>query len=201
MASNAIDDSRTKVRQSPAGQRLTESQLISANAIAEILNGETHRSGSFIEPLQLYGFSFSRGERFDAQRAELIIRDVYQARFDESLNKTRERLLEREPVVRNSGSEQALYYARSVLDKIRDGKTMPYYKAQDEAAVEMSRQHGVTENFSKKMMAESYEAVEGRKLYDVGKELEARYHTPTKEAERAANHVERTQHQRSGPSM
>ncbi|CUI01864.1 hypothetical protein [Leisingera aquaemixtae] len=189
------------VRQSSEGQRLTENQIISTSAIADILNGEIHRSGSFIETLQHYGFTFSRGERFDAQRAEIMIRKVYEARFGETMSTTRERLLERESILRDSGGEQALHYARSVLHKICDGKTMPYYKAQDEASVEMSRQHGVTENFSKKMMAQSFEAAEGRSLYEAGKALEEQYHRPVREAQRASQRSERTQYQRSGPSM
>lgn len=78
---------------------------------------------------------------------------------------------------------------------------MPFYQAYDRAAVTMARQHGVTEAGAKSMMKEAFEAAESTSLYDHGKTLEARYHSPVREAQRATRQADRRPHERNGPSM
>lgn len=190
-----------EARSSYTGSRLTDSQFEEAWNIAGILNREIHKSGGFIEKLTDYAHAFSRTERFDAARGESILRDIFSARYGQSMNKTREALMDREAVTRNAAKDQALHHAREVGRMIQDGPTMPFYQAYDRAAVAMARQHGVTEAGAKSMMKEAFEAAESTSLYDHGKALEEQYHGPVREAQRATRQADRRQHQRSGPSM
>ena len=123
-------------------------------------------------------------------RGETIIRDIYAARYGRTMNQTREGLLERESTLREAGQDQALHHARSIEGMIKEGKTMPFYRAYDHAAVSMAEQHNITETGAKKMMKTAYREAAGMELYDTGKALEKAHHEPVKEAqrqERAAN--------------
>ena len=192
-------DPRAKARQSYTGSRLADAQFDEAWNIAGILHREIHRSGSFIEKLTDYARTFAGREKVDASREEMILRDIYSERFDQSLNKTREGLQERETALRAADSDQALHHARMVLTLIEDGPTMPFYRAYDISAVDMARQHGISEAGAKTLMKEAFEQSEQRPLYEVGKEAEAKYHHPVRDAERAARQADRQQRQRSGP--
>lgn len=138
MTTGYIDPNRMEARQSFTGIRLTYSQFDEAWSIAGILNREIHKTGSFREKLTDYAHVFARSEKFDAMRGETILRDIYSARHDESLNKTREGLMERESVLRDAGDDQALHHAHMVETLIQDGPTMPFYRAYDISAVEMA---------------------------------------------------------------
>jgi len=70
----------------------------------------------------------------------------------------------------------------SVEGLIKDGDTMPFYRAFDDQAVELSHENGITEKKAKVMMKDSFEESEGKPLYDWGKDLEQTYHLPKMEA-------------------
>lgn len=201
MTQGHIDPKRAQARQSFTGKRMTESQFDEAWNITGIINREIHKSGSFIEKLTDYAHAYARNQKFDGARGEVILRDLYAARYGESMNQTRKGLMEREAMIRESAQEQALHHARSIGKMIQDGPTMPFYQAADTAGVAMARQHGITESGAKKLMADAFETAEGRSLRDHGKELETMHHIPVRDAERAARQATRNQMQRSGPSM
>jgi hypothetical protein len=200
MSAEYVNPKRQEARQSYTGSRLTDSQFDEAWNISGIINREIHKSGSFREKLTDYAHAFARSEKFDAMRGETILRDIYNARHGESMNQTREALMEREAMLRDTGDDQALHHAHMVKTLIQDGPTMPFYRAYDISAVEMARQHGVTESGAKSMMKEAFEKAEGRDLYISGKELEDRHHKPVRDAERAIQRSDR-QRQRTGPQM
>lgn len=198
MSDPDTDPKRGEARQSFTGSRLTDSQFDEAWNIAGILNREIHKSGSFIEKLTDYAHAFARSQRFNAAKGEVILRDLHTARFGETLNQVREGLMAREAVARDVAGDQALHHARTIPEMIKDGPTMPFHQAADRAGLAMARQHGITETGAKKMMAEAFEAAEGRALREVGKELEAQHHQPMREAEWAARRIERAP-MRAGP--
>ena len=201
MIQEYTDPKRQDARQSFTGKRMTESQFDEAWNITGIINREIHKSGSFIDKLTDYAHAYSRNQKFDGARGEVILRDLYSARYGESMNQTRTALMEREDMIRETAQDQALHHARSIGKIIQNGPTMPFYQAADNAGVAMAHQHGITETGAKKLMAEAFEAAEGRSLRDHGKELESTYHIPVRDAERAARQATRSQMQRSGPSI
>ncbi|MEM6680240.1 MAG: hypothetical protein AAF416_23180 [Pseudomonadota bacterium] len=179
-------------RESFSGRALTESQFHEAFAIADILNGEIAKSGSFREKLTDYAHAFARGERFDALKGEANLRDVYQGRYGETLNATRERLIGAEERLTPTDRTRALVHADSIGKFIENGPTMPFYQAYDRAAVTLAGELNITQTHAKALMKETFKHATGRDLYDDGKMREEAHHRPVREAEIAARKAEQS---------
>lgn len=175
-----------EARNSYTGKSLTNSQFTESWALTGVIAREIRKSGSFREKLTDYAHAFARSQKFDAMKGEAILRDIYKSRYGETMNQTREGFLERENTLREVGTEQALHHARSVMDKITSGETMPFYQAYDQAAVGMAKKHNITERGAKEMMKTSYRDAEGKELFDSGKSLEKSHHGKTKETVKEA---------------
>jgi len=195
------DDTLQAARESFSGRNRTETQVQQSYAIAGILHAELHRSGSFIEPLTDYAHAFARNQKFDAMRGEKFIRDVYQARYGQTLNQTREALQAAEKALPESAHTRALVCAETVGELIQDAPTQPFYKAYDRAAVTLSAEFGITQNAAKAMMQDSFAEKHGKDLYAHGKRLEEAYHKPVREAEIAARRAEKLPSQGLSRSM
>jgi hypothetical protein len=180
-----------EARQSFTGSKLTDSQFDESWALAEIMHRGIRKSGSFREKLTDYSHAFSRGEKFDAMKGEIIIRDQFKARYDETLNQMREKLKAREANIPVSGHEQALDHARMIEPLIRDGETMPFYRAFDQAGGALAEKLNITESGAKILMSDTYSKNEGRELYETGKALEKKFHEPAREAEQQARVAQR----------
>lgn len=185
-------------RETFSGKTMTDTQLTKAHAIAGILNAEIHRSGSFKEALTDYAHAFARGERFDALRGETMIRDGYQARYNKKLNQTREAMLAAEKNLPDTARARALDCAKAIEGLIQQAPTQPFYQAYDRAATTLSAEFGITQVAAKTLMKDTFAKDQGKDLYAHGKEVEAAYHRPAKEAEIAARKAEKLQtHARS----
>lgn len=182
----------TQARQSYTGSKLSDSQFDESWAVAEIMHRGIRKSGSFREKLTDYSHAFSRGEKFDAMKGEVIIRDQFKARYGETLNQMREKLKAREADIPLSGQEQALDHARMIEPLIRDGETMPFYRAYDQVGGALAEKLNITETGAKSLMADTYSKNEGRELYETGKALEKKYHEPVREAEQQTREAQRT---------
>jgi hypothetical protein len=176
-----------------SGKTMTETQLTKAHAIAGILHAEIKRSGSFKEGLTDYTHAFARGERFNALRGEAIIRDIYAARYDQTLNQTREVLVTAGKNLPANARFRALVCAEAIGDMIQKAPTRPFYQAYDRAAVTLAGEFGITQNAAKTLMKETFEQHHSKDLYAHGKEIEEAYYRPVKEAEIAARRTENLQ--------
>ncbi|MEO1316512.1 MAG: hypothetical protein AAFW01_07980 [Pseudomonadota bacterium] len=179
-------------RESFSGRTLTESQFQSAFAVAGVLRGEVEKSGSFRETLTDYAHAYARGERFDALRGETILRDIYQARYGETLNATRGRLIGAEERLTPTDRTRALVHADSIGKFIENGPTMPFYQAYDRVAVTLAGELKITQTHAKALMKETFKHATGRDLYDDGKRREEAHHRPVREAEIAARKAEQS---------
>lgn len=175
-----------RVRSSFTGKMLTESQLRESMAIAEIIQSKIQKTGSFTDALSDHAHLFARSERFDALRGESIVRDVFQARYGQTMNQMREGLISQEENWPDDATIMATECARSIDDLIKEGETMPFYKAYDHAAHKMATALGITEMGAKKMINSAFQEAEGKDLYEHGKALETVHHEPVREAARAA---------------
>lgn len=173
-----------EVRTGPAGHTLSEHQFRKAYAYAETMESEIQRTGSFIEPLSDHGHLLARGERFDALGGEAMIRDVYKARYGVSMNQRREALLANEQALGPEARQRAFEDACAMEAQIRDGETMPYYRASDQASVGLARDLEITERGALNLMKTVYAERTGRDLYEDGKSWEASYHAPVRDAAR-----------------
>ncbi|NCO04083.1 MAG: hypothetical protein GW903_07835 [Alphaproteobacteria bacterium] len=173
-----------KARESYSGKGLTESQFDIALGVAGIIDRHIHKNGSFREPLTDYSHAFARSEKFDAVKGEIIVRDIYTARYGRTMNATREALRSNEKNLPEKARDEALQAARRIEGLICEGETMPFYKAYDHEGRQLARSMMITETGAKQLMTESYLAAEGRELYETGKALEEKYHRPKVEAQR-----------------
>ena len=187
------DDQLTAARESFSGKPMTETQLKQAVAIADIIHTDIQQSGSFIEPLTDFSHAFARSEKFDALRAEKMIRDVFTATRGQSMNQMREGLQAAADNLPQMARARALVCAESIGELIQAAPTQPFYLAQDRAAVTLSAEFGLTQNAAKALMSEVSEQTHGKELYAHGKQLEDAYHKPVREAEIAARKAEQLQ--------
>ncbi|MGC3939939.1 hypothetical protein ACOTTU_19205 [Roseobacter sp. EG26] len=184
------DEKLTAARESFSGKSMTESQLKEAVAISDILHAEIERSGSFIEKLVDYSHAYARNEKFDAMRAEKIIRDVYTATQGQSMNQTREGLKAAEDNLPDDAQARALSCAASIGQLVQAAPTQPFYQAYDRAAVTLSAEFGITQVAAKSLMKDVFQQNYGKELYAHGKQIEEQFHKPVREAEMAARKQE-----------
>ena len=87
-----------ETRSTYSARLLTDPQFEEFVSICTILNREIRRSGSFIEKLGIYAFAVSLTEKgINSNRAETIIRDLFKALFDKTLDQLRQSLLVKPP--------------------------------------------------------------------------------------------------------
>lgn len=184
---------RAAARESFSGRSLTEAQFNEAYAISAILREKIQATGSFREALTDYAHAFARPERFDALRGETILRDVYQGRYGQSLNQTREGLLAKEAALPETARTRALTCAETIPELIQKAPTQPFYRAYDRAALTLAAEFEITQAAAKTLMKECYQTAHGRDLYAVGKEVEEAYHQPVRAAEIAERRAEQSQ--------
>lgn len=180
------DDHKARIRQSDAAKNLTESQFDEGDAIAQIMARGIKKTGMFRDKLSGYSEALAAGERFDALKAEEIVRGLFKERYGETMNQMRERLMTRERELESDIDGEALRSAVTVVARIGEEPTVPFYQAYDQEAVAMAKKHGITEAGAKTMMKTAFAAHEGRELYEAGKEAETLYHRPDRKEEGAS---------------
>jgi len=179
-------DDETKipeVRHSSTGKNLSGSQYDESWAVAEIIHRGIEKTGSFREKLTDYSHAFARGEKFDALKAEMIIRDQFKAQYGKTMNQMRLALKERQENLPETADRDALEYARMIEPLIRDGDTMPFYRAYDYVGGALAEKLNITETGAKELMTTAYRETEGRELYEFGKALEKKFIVPERDTE------------------
>jgi hypothetical protein len=183
MANPAPENPRETALQSYSGRRLSGSEFEDVYAITGIIARDIERTGSFFEVRKGYAFAYSMGKKIDTEQAKDVIGDVFKARYGQTMNEMRETLIANE---QKATAKMAAPYAQNVRNLIKDGETMPYYKALDQSSAEMAQAHGITQNRAKALMKEADD-----QMYDIGKELEAAYNVPVREAARSERQAQK----------
>lgn len=174
-----------EVRQNITGSKLSGSQTDDSKSVAEIMHRGIRKNGKYRDKLTDYSHAFARGEKFDAMKAEIIIRDQFKAQYGETMNQMRLGLKERQENLPETADRDALEYARMIEPLIRDGDTMPFYRAYDYVGSALAEKLNITETGAKELMTTVYREVEGRELYDFGKALEKKFIVPERDAGQA----------------
>lgn len=189
-------DDETKipeVRHSSTGKKLSGSQYDESKSVVKIMRRGIRKNGKFREKLTDYSHAFARGEKFDAMKAEIIIRDQFKAQYGKTMNQMRLALKERQENLPETADRDALEYARMIEPLIRDGDTMPFYRAYDYVGGALAEKLDITETGAKELMKTAYREIEGRELYEFGKALEKRFSVPERDAEQQAREEKRDQ--------
>lgn len=186
-----IQELAIETRQGSTGKKLSDSQYDESKSLAEIMHRGIRKNGKFREKLTDYSHAFARGEKFDAMKAEMIIRDQFKEQYSETMNQMRLGLKERQENLPETADRDALEYARMIEPLIRDGDTMPFYRAYDYVGGALAEKLNITETGAKELMKTSYRETENRELYDFGKALEKKFIVPERETEQQAREVKR----------
>jgi len=141
----------SEVRQSVTGSKLSDSQSDESKSLAEIMHRGIRKNGKFREKLTDYSHAFARGEKFDALRAEMIIRDRFKVQYGETMNQMWLGLKERQENLPETAGRDALEYARMIEPLIRDGDTMPFYRAYDYVGGALSENPRVIAAYEKRL--------------------------------------------------
>jgi len=190
-----IQEIAIETRQGSTGKKLSDSQYDESKSVAEIMRRGIRKNGKFREKLTDYSHAFARGEKFDAMKAEMIIRDQFKEQYGETMNQMRLGLKERQENLPETAGRDALEYARMIEPLIRDGETMPFYRAYDYVGGAFAEKLNITETGAKELMTTAYREIEGRELYEFGKALEKKFNVPEREAEQQTREVKRNQKQ------
>ncbi|HFE37484.1 MAG TPA: hypothetical protein ENK06_03560 [Gammaproteobacteria bacterium] len=173
-----------KARESFSGRMLTNRQFDDAMAITGILEREIKATGKFKEKLSDYAVAMARTEKFDVMKSETIIRDLYKARTGETMNQTREKLMEREASLTKDQKHGAYKHAKEVGQMIEHGNKMSFHRAYAHVASDFANELGITDVAAKTLMKEALKSVEDKDLYEWGKEQEEKFYRPQIEAEK-----------------
>ncbi len=182
-----------KARESFSGRMLTNRQFDDAMAITGILEREIKATGKFKEKLSDFAVAFARTEKFDVMKSETIIRDLYKARTGETMNQTREKLMDREANLTDEQKHGAYKHAKEVGQMIKHGNKISFHRAYAHVAENFANELGVTDVAAKSLMKEALKSVEDKDLYEWGKEQEDKYYRPQIEAEKQQRKTEHTQ--------
>ena len=182
-----------EAKNSFTGKTLMVSQFDESWAVAEIIHRGIEKTGSFREKLTDYSHAYARSEKFDQIKGETIIRDIFKARYGETMNEMRLDMKKREENPTDDARKVALSEARRIEPMIRDDETMPFYRAYDHAAYTLAQHLAITETGAKELMKETFREADGQELYDYGKAVEKEFHQPVREAAQQAREAKRNQ--------
>ncbi|WP_299870531.1 hypothetical protein [uncultured Hoeflea sp.] len=186
-----------EVRKTHTSKRLTSSQFDELHLMVQILDREIRRSGTFKEKLLDLAHDHARSHKYDPVQAETMLRDLYAATYSITLNQRLTSLMEGEKEMGAQLREKALEAANTVPSRIKDGDTLPAYRAIDDGAVDLANDLKITERTAKRAMFDSYEQATGNDLYRVAKDLEEEHHVPVREKERLQRRLAERKEQRA----
>lgn len=186
-----------KARESFSGRLLTDRQFDDAMTITGIIEREIKHSGAFKDKLGDYAYAFARSEKFDAVKAETVLRDLFKERTGQTMNQMREELVKREESIGEEHRAHAYARACEIGDLMENGVKLSFHRAYAHQAQQLAEEYGVTDAFAKRLMREEFAAAENADLIAWGKELDEQLYRPQIEAEKAEREAARTQPEKS----
>jgi len=172
-------------RESFSGRLLTDRQFADAMSITGIIEREIQTSGAFKDKLGDYAYAFARSEKFDAMKAETILRDLFKERTGQTMNQYREGLVKNEEAITDDHRAQAYARACDIGDMMENGVKLSFHRAYAHQAQQLAGEMGVTDACAKRLMREEFTSAENADLMAWGKELDEQFYRPQIEAEKA----------------
>jgi len=190
-----------------SGRLLTDRQFEDFMAVTGVIERRILETGSFVDTLNDYSNALARTERFDAVKADTIIRDLFKARTGMTMNEMREQLMEREAALFDREAnpaeqerQKAYQAAMEAGAMVQTGDKLTFHRALNFEAVNLAQDLDITHVGAKKLIEQSFEETEGRPLKEWGQELDDKYYRPQIEAMKRGNKRERTQSRARQPS-
>lgn len=182
-----------QARESFSGRLLTNRQFDEAIGLTRIIEAEIHKTGAFKEKLGDYAHALARTERFDAVKAETILRDLFKERTGQTMNQIREGLVEAQEKLTDEQRQGGYQYAAGIGEVMENGVKVSFNRAVAQQSQAMAADLGITDNAARSIMAEEFEAVESQSLWDWGKQLDEEIYRPQIDAERQDREETRSQ--------
>jgi hypothetical protein len=179
------EDRQKATRESFSGRMLTNRLYADFEAVTKIIERGIHESGTFVDQLGDYSYAIARSQRFDAAKAETILRDLFRERTGQTMNQLREQLVQREENLTPTEKSRGLIYGAEIADILERGNKLTFNRVLAEQAERFGDELGITHAKARSIMAEAYEAVEDGSFYDWGKELDKRFFQAQVDAEKA----------------
>lgn len=187
-----------EARMSFSGRLLTDRQFDDAMAITGIIERRIEETGTFKDCLNDFTNALARTERFDAMKADSIIRDLFKIRTGMTMNEKREGLMERETKLfdrKNNPAEaerQKAHQAALEAGKtVETGNKITFHRALNFESVQLAGELDVTHVAAKKLIQQSFEETENRPLREWGDELDEKHYRPQIEAEKKERAAEK----------
>lgn len=187
-------------RESFSARLLTDAQFDECMAITNIIGREIRKTGKFKDKLGDYAFALARSEKFDAVKAETILRDIFKERTGQSMNQMREKLIKGEEAINDDQRRQAYQHACDIGEMVEKGDKLTFHRALSGQAQILAKEFGITDTAVRRIMAEEFNAAENSKLYDWGKELDEQFYRPQIEAEKSKRETGRKKSQQNSSS-
>lgn len=210
----APEDREKTTRESFSGRMLNNRLFADFVAVTQIIERGIRENGSFLDQLGDYSYAIARSQRFDAAKADTTLRDLFRERTGQTMNQLRERLIQREESLTPAEKSRALTFAAEIGGIVEVGDKLTFNRVLAEQAQRYGDELGITHTKARGLMAEAFEASEGRSIYDWGKELDQRFFQAQVDAEKSerSTFVENAQggektpsrgraRSRTGPSM
>ena len=191
------DNSMKTGRESFSARLLSDAQFDECVAITNIIGREIRRSGKFKDKLGDYAYALARSEKFDATKAEIILRDLFKSRTGQSMNQMREKLVKGEEAITDDQRQQAYHHACDIAPMMEKGNKLSFHRACSAQAQNLAKELAITDVAAKRIMSEEFNAAENAKLYDWGKELEDQFYRPQIEAEKQQREESRSDNGRT----
>jgi hypothetical protein len=208
------EDREKATRESFSGRMLNNRLHADFVAVTKIIERGIHENGTFVDQLGDYSYAIARSQRFDAAKAETTLRDLFRERNGQTMNQLREQLVKREESLTPAEKSRGLTFASEIASIIEVGDKLTFNRVLAAQAERYGDELGITHAKARGLMAEAFEATEGRSIYDWGKELDQRFFQAQVDAEKAerSTFIENDRsgeqapkngrgHTRSGPSM
>lgn len=171
-------------RESFSARLLTDPQFEECVAITNIIGREIRRSGKFKDKLGDYSYAFARSQKFDASKAENILREIFRERTGQTMNQMREALMGSEETPNDERRQKAYQSACEIGQMMEDGDKLTFNRAFATQAQSLAQRFGITDIAAKKIMADEFKSIEETELYDWGKKLDEQVFRPQIEAEK-----------------
>jgi len=142
----------------------------------------------------------ARSEKFDAVKAETILRDLFRERTGQSMNQMREKLVKGEEAISDDQRQQAYKHACDIGEMVEKGDKLTFHRALSGQTQIIAKEFGITDAAARAIMAEEFNAAENSKLYDWGKELDEQFFRPQIEAEKVERETGRKKSQQTSLS-
>jgi len=179
------EDREKASRESFSGRMLTNRLHADFVAVTKIIERGIHDSGTFVDQLGDYSYAIARSQRFNATKAETILRDLFRERTGQTMNQLREQLVQREESLTPTEKSRGLIFGAEIAGIVEVGDKLTFNRVLAEQAERYGDELGITHAKARGIIAEAFEAVEDSSIYDWGKELDKRFFQAQVDAQKA----------------